>query len=127
MGCFEYHDQITKWLEESYLTSFIANNKFCPFLNFSKTENTNECTFMRNLRGLHDNHSNQKGKVVDGFKKSTMSHFSPFRCDLHLYVQVNQASFFVVEHHFILSVIVYIFLLAGWEQILWLHWKYDFT
>lgn len=57
-GCFEYQDPIAEWLETSYQTSSLTNNKFQSFLMFEKTENMIEYTFVSSLKGLYDRHFN---------------------------------------------------------------------
>lgn len=48
---FKLHDPITEWLEQCYLASSIANNKFRPFLILAKQDDhdTKEGPFVRSF------------------------------------------------------------------------------
>lgn len=45
--CFEFHDPITNWLDQSYLERSVANNKFRYFFKLGKEYNADENTSVR--------------------------------------------------------------------------------
>jgi len=60
--CFECHDPITEFLDQSYLERSIKNNRFQPFLMLAKKYNTNEDKFARIPRGLSSYYFQKKKK-----------------------------------------------------------------
>lgn len=120
-GHHEFYDLIAKWMEQTYLESFVSNKKFRSFLVLAKEFDVDEDTSTRSFQIFLKNGIHKKGKHVDWMKVVVVTHLSTHKQDLPFLVQVFQTFIFYVSHHFLSSLIVHIFVDSDQEQLRWLH------
>ena len=61
---FKFYHLITEWLEQSYLSISVVNDKFRSFLMLAKKYRAHEHAFARIFQGLLNGGFHQKGKNV---------------------------------------------------------------
>ena len=66
-----------------------------------------------------------QGKSIGWINQVFITRCFAYRQDLQFLVQGIQFVIFISAHCLILLIFAYIFLLAGQEQLQWLHWKFD--
>lgn len=119
----EFYNPIIEWLEQSYLESFITNNKFWYFLTLAKEFGAYGDTFTGSFKGLLNDGSHKKGKNINQLEVVAMAYISADKKDLQIFVQVIQVIIFSITHCFIFFLVDHTFVIIGWEQLRWLHWK----
>lgn len=93
----------------------------------AKKGNIDECTFMGSLQGLYKYCSHQNGMVSDLLRLVFMEHIFSFSKDLQYIMQSTQVLIFFVAHCFISVLIAHTFVIVGWDQLRWLHWKFHYN
>ena len=81
---------MVEWLEQSYLESSVANNKFLSFLNLTKEFNADGDTFVGSFRDLLNDGSHKKGKNINLLEVVAMDYVFAEREDLQSFVQPIQ-------------------------------------
>lgn len=101
-------------MEQSYLASHVAGNKFQSFLALAESLDADEDAPTRSFQGLFRKGIHQRGKHVYWV---VVTHISAHKKDLTFRVKLVQVFLFSVAHYFLSILISCIFVDAGQERL----------
>lgn len=79
------------------------------------------------FHGVHVHHFVYMDRIVARLEQSFLANSFVCKHDLLYHVQAIEVNLFVLAHCFLLVLNACIFVFSIWEQLLWLHWNFDFT